>query len=187
VIILDGGRYSKIEEGLRRMQITLTVNKGKTIKGAIKGRGILSANVSLFVPTDSGATTAKAKIHGFDSSRSSEWSVDEISVGDTIEIRLMPDDDADPPSETQEHSIAPRLLFTDINRARQALNAAHVCKDQLEGILRAARLVEPHDEALKIQNAIINVIQHLSSRLIRPTLGRHPDLLPEAKSLDLID
>ena|SRR5579862_7842510 len=169
------------------MQLTLRVNDKDTVKGAVESRGMLSAGISVFIPASGDKWIGKATIRAFESPTVSEWEAGEVSVGDKIEIHLLPDGEADPPTTTMQISDAPRLLFSDPNQARNALAAAHVCNEHLQGVLRAARDVEPHDEALRVQMAVARLVRDLSSHLIMPTLRRHPDLMPEAKELRLLD
>lgn len=169
------------------MQLTLRVNENKVVRGAVGSRGMLSASISVLVSGDDDKARAKAMIRAYEPPVVSEWEAGELSVGDKIEIHLAPDNDGDPPTTTIESSDAPRLLFSDPNQARQALTAAHICNENLQGILRAARNAEPHDEALKVQMAVARLVRNLSNFLITPTLLRHPELRPEAKELGLLD
>jgi hypothetical protein len=169
------------------MQLRLTVNNRIVVKGAVGRKGMLSAIISVLVPGSVNEAKGKASIHAFESGDVSEWSAGELTIGDKIEIHLLPDTDADPPTETRRSSKIPALLFSDPNQARNALAKVHICKENLEGILQAAKYAEPHDEALKIQRAIAAVIQDLGKYLIMPTVKRHPELLSEAKDLDLLD
>ena len=163
------------------------MNNRETVKGALRTKGILNALINVFVREDGEQQTGRATIHAFDFSESSEWAAGEFSIGDKIEIQLLPDHDADPPTKTQRRSAMPALLFSDPDQARRALAAMHVCNEQLQGILRAAGSAEPHDEALNIQRAVAALVQDLGKYLITPTLNRHPGLLPEAKDLGLLD
>jgi hypothetical protein len=170
------------------MQLKLRVNGGNAIKGSVAGKGVLGANIMILVPAADGSKISiAASIRAFELSGTSEWRVDKLSVGDKIEIEILPSSDADPPTEKRESSSEPRLLFSDSDQARNALVAAHICNEQLQGILRAAGQSEPHDEAIKIQRAIAWLVQNLGSHLIRPTVHRHPELLSEAKDLGLLD
>lgn len=169
------------------MQLTMRVNNGIAVKGAVGGKGVLSAIITVSVPASGDEAKGKAFIHSFESSDLSEWSAGELSIGDKIEIHLLPDSEADPPTKTRQSSDVPAYLFSEPDQARLALAKIHVCKEHLEGILQAAKHAEPHDEALKIQRAVIAVVQDLGKYLITPTLRRHPDLLREAKDLDLQD
>jgi hypothetical protein len=170
------------------MQLTLKVNNCLVVKGALRTRGVLSARIMLSVPPDK-EPSGDASIYAFDLSSSgvSEWAAGSLSVGDKIEIHLLPGGDADPPSSTRELSEIQHALFSDDDQAHQALRAAHVCKEQLEMILRNAGRREPHPEALKVQKAIVAIVRELGERLITPTLLRHPELASEAKELGLTD
>ena len=90
----------------------------------------------------------------------------QIAGRNDLDFVFVPDGDADPPTATHAWADIPDALFSDITQAQQALIAVHVCKEQLEGILRAARHGEPHHEALKTQKAIAKVVQDLGQCLI---------------------
>jgi hypothetical protein len=169
------------------MQLTMRVNDRNTVRGAVRSKGMLSANISVFVPAHDEKFSGKAIIRAFEPPVVSEWEAGELSIGDKIEIHLVPDGDSDPATTTTQASDAPGLLFSDPNQARQALTAAHVCNEHLQGILRASRDAEPHDEALKVQMAVARLVRDLSGFLIRPTLLSHPELMPKAKELGLLD
>lgn len=169
------------------MQLKLRVNNGNAIKGAVVGKGVLGAHIMMVVPAGSNEPKIEARIHAFESSEVSEWRVAELSIGDKIEIELLPGNDADPPTEKRPSSQMPMLLFSDPVQARNALVAVHVCNENLQGILREAGKAEPHAEALKIQRAIATLVRNLGTYLIRPTVDRHPDLLSEARDLGLLD
>ncbi len=168
------------------MQLTLKVNDRETVKGAIGTKGVLGAIVNISLTPDN-EPKGEAFIHAFGSSEKSEWDAGKLSIGDKVEIQILPDGDADPPTSTQSLDDIPAALFSVPAQARQALAAVHICNDQLQGILRASRDSEPHNEALKIQRAVAALVRDLGKYLITPTLRRHPELLSEAKDLDLID
>ena len=169
------------------MQLTMRVNNRTAVKGAVGDTGVLSAIITVSVPASGKEVKTKAFIHAFESSDVLEWSAGEVSIGDKIEIYLLPDRDADPPTKTLRSSDIPAFLFSEPDQAQQALTKMSGCKELLEGILQAAKHNEPHDEALKVQRAVVAVVQELGKYLITPTLRRHPELLSEAKNLDLLD
>jgi len=168
------------------MQLTMRVNDRIAVKGAVRNKGVLSAIITVSIPTSGNEAKTKASIHAFESSDVLEWSAGEVSIGDKIEIRLLPDSDADPPTKTLRSSDFPAYLFSEPDHARQALTKVRGCKELLEGILQAAKHGEPHDEALKIQRAVVAIVQDLGKHLITPMLRRHPELLSEAKDMDLL-
>jgi hypothetical protein len=53
-------------------------------------------------------------------------------------------------------------------------------------VLDRAQHAEPPDELLKIQRAVADIIWELDTKLITPTLRRHPELLAEAKEKKLL-
>ncbi len=171
------------------MQLSLRVNNRNSVKGAVKGKGVLGANIIVSVPASGNEAKGKAFLHAFEfeSSDGLEWDAGELSIGDKIEIHLLPDADADSPTKTRRPAEIPGFLFSDLDQARQALAKVYFCNEHLQGILQAAKNAEPHDEALKIQNAVATVVQDLGKYLIMPTLRRHPELSSEAKDLGLLD
>jgi hypothetical protein len=102
------------------MQLTMTVNNGPPVKGAVRGKGVLSAVITVSAPASGNETKGKAFLHAFESSDISEWSAGELSVGDKIEVHVLPDTDADPPTKTLLSSDIPAFLFSDpIKRDRR--------------------------------------------------------------------
>lgn len=157
------------------------------VNGALQTRGVLSARIMLSVSPDK-ELIGRASLHAFDySSGVSEWAAGQLSIGDRVEIDILADGDADPPTTTRDISEIQEALFSNPDQARQALTAARVCKEQLETVLRNAGRGEPHGEALKVQKAIAALVQELGKRLITPTLIRHPELASDARELDLTD
>jgi hypothetical protein len=169
------------------MQLSLSVNNRNTVRGAVGSKGVLSAVISVSISGHGNEAKGKASIHALESPNVSEWSAGELVVGDKIEIRLLSDGEADPPTRMRSVSDIPGILFTDLDQARQALAKVSVCKEHLEAILRSAKDAEPHDEALKVQRAVVAIVQDLGKYIITPTLRSHPELLSEAKVLDLVD
>jgi hypothetical protein len=167
------------------MQLTMKVNNRATVKGAV-GKGVLGANIVVSVSASGKVAKAEAMIYAFDfDSGGLEWSAGGVSIGDKIEIHLLPDHDADLPTKTRRSADFPAYLFSNADSARQALEKMRDCKKLLEEVLQVAKRNEPHEEALKVQRAVIAVVQQLGQHLISPTLRTHPELLSEAS--DLLD
>jgi hypothetical protein len=171
------------------MQLAMKINN-RTTRAAVGGKGFVIASVSLSFSKNEEDANATASISGyeFEPRQMSKWNVGNLAIGDKIEIEILPGKDSDPPTETHQNTAAgPRLLFSAVEHAQKALAEMHVCNEHLQGILQVAKYAEPHDEALEIQRAVAKVVQELSRFLIMPTLRRHPELTPEAKSLGLLD
>ena len=169
------------------MRLRLRVNNGGYVNGALQTRGVLSARIMLSIAPGK-EPSGDASIHAFDfSTGGSEWAAGQLSIGDKIEIHILPDGDADPPTKTREIAEVQEALFSSPVLARQALTAAHICKEQLETVLRNAGRDEPHPEALKVQKAVAAIVQNLGKNLITPTLIRHPEFASDAKELGLKD
>ena len=102
-----------------------------------------------------------------------------LSVGDKVEIRLLPVGEADPPTTVRRTSESPRNLFSDADQARRLLTAIRTFDAELASIMEHARAVEPKVEFDRIAQAIVAVVVEVDQRLITPTLRRHPQLLEE--------
>jgi len=70
------------------MQLTLRVNNGNTVTGAVGGKGVLGVSITVFAPAAGNEPTGKAVIRAFESSKVSEWRADDLSIGDKVEIHL---------------------------------------------------------------------------------------------------
>lgn len=76
-------------------------------------------------------------------------------------------------------------LFSDLEQARLLLATIKFCDTELWKALSRAQEAEPEDEFSKIQSAIASVVVEFDRQLISPVLRRHPELLPEARQMNL--
>jgi Tn3 transposase DDE domain len=107
------------------------------------------------------------------------------SVGDEIEIKLLPDGEYDSPMTITRTSGSPNNLFSDVEQARFLLEAIKTCDTALMEVADRASRVEGSDEFHKIRTAVGSVIAEIDQQLISPMLRRHPQLLPEAEKLKI--
>ena len=173
------------------MRLSLTVNAGKPILASLKSVGYLSAHLNLTKEPEKEQMAGRVWLHAIDVSEepnsvSSEWEGGAVSAGDKIEILVLADGDADPPTEIRRSSESPKNLFSSVEQARMLLSAISACDKELMGIIERARESEPPEEFQKIAGAVGRIVYDLDHYLISPTLRRHPELLVEAKEKKLI-
>ena len=111
------------------------------------------------------------------------WEPVSISVGDRIQIEVLADGESDPPSTVTKTSASTENLFSDVSQARLMLETVRTCDKALWEAMERSVGVEPEDELHKIRYAIVGVLTEIDQQLIRPTLHRHPELLPFAKEI----
>jgi hypothetical protein len=115
----------------------------------------------------------------------SAWVSVPLSIGDKIEIEVLPDGVSDSPTTITRTSESPKNLFSDIEQARLLLAAIKICDTALMGVADRANDVESSDELQKIRLAVGSVLTEIDQQLISPTLRRHPELLPDAEEMKL--
>jgi len=176
---------------IRFMRLALKVNDRNPIRASLQSNGYLSANLNLTKEPEREEATGRVWLQAIDESEepnsvSSDWEGGALSVGDKVEILVLSDGDADPPTEIRRSSESPKNLFSSMEQARMLLSAISSCDKELMGIIDRARESEPPDEFRKIARSIGGIIYDLDRCLISPTLRRHPELFVEAKELKLI-
>jgi len=172
------------------MRLSLTINDGKPIQASLKSVGHLSAHLNLTKEPEKEQMAGRVWLHAIDESAepnsvSSEWEGGTVSVGDKVEIQVLPDGDADAPTEIRRSSESPKNLFSNVEQARMLLSAISACDKELLGIIERARESESPDFQ-KVARAVGGIIYDLDRYLISPTLRRHPELFVEAKEMKLI-
>jgi hypothetical protein len=115
----------------------------------------------------------------------STWEPVAVSVGDKIEIQVLPDGEADLPSTVTKTSESADNLFSDVGQARLLLETIRACDKALCEVTERAIGVESGDDLHKIRYAVTSVIAEIDQQLILPTLRRHPELLPLAEEMKL--
>jgi hypothetical protein len=173
------------------MRLALKVNDRQAVRASLQESGYLTAHLSLTRDPDKDGISSRVSINAIDmsdepNSVSSTWEIGSVTIGDRVEILVLPDGDSDPPAEVRRSSKSPKNLFSDGEQARLLLSAVRACDAELMGILNRARSSEPAEEMEKIARAVAGVVCELDRHLITPTLRRHPELLAEAKEKKLV-
>jgi hypothetical protein len=172
------------------MRLSLSVNDRPIVRASLATKGWLSAHINLSDGVDSQEPPNRVWLVAYDKSEepnsvTSTWEGASLSVGDKVEINVLPDGEADPPTTLTRTSESPKNLFSEVEQARLLLAAIKVCDTELSGVLDRAGDVEPPDELSKIRAAVADILWELDCKLITPTLRRHPELLAEAREMKL--
>ena len=173
------------------MRLSLSINDRPAITGSLTTTSWLGAHVSLSLgDADSFEQSNRAWIAATDTSEEpnsthSDWEAGPIAVGDTIEIKILPDGKTDSPTKVMRTSESPRNLFSDIDQARSLLAAIKTCDTTLKEVMHRAHAVEPPDEFEKVRSAVWSALLEMDRQLTSPTLRRYPELLAEAEELKI--
>ncbi|MBB5331549.1 hypothetical protein [Tunturiibacter gelidoferens] len=170
------------------MRLSLSINDRHVARASHEGSGWLGAHVSLSNDIKSDEPANRVWLVAADISEEpntvhSTWEPVEVSIGDKIHIDVLPDGEADPPSTVTKTSASADNLFSDVSQARLLLETVRTCDKALLEAMERSVGVEPEDELHKIRYAIAAVLAEIDQQLIRPTLQRHPELLPMAKEM----
>ena len=173
------------------MRLALFVNNQPVARASLEAKGYLSAHLTLSEGAAPEEETNNIRLVAYDKSEepnsvTSYWAGPSLSVGDKVEIHILPDGESDPPSEITLSSESPNILFSNADQARSLLLAVKACDTALMAVGNGAQEFEPPEELHKIQRAIAEIIFDLDRHLIAPTLRRHPTLLAAAKELGLL-
>lgn len=115
----------------------------------------------------------------------SAWDPVPLSIGDKIEIEILPDGESNSPTTITRTSESPKNLFSNVEQARLLLAAIKTCDTALMEVANGVRYIESEDEMHKIQVAIGTVLAEMDQQLISPALRRHPELLAEAEEMKI--
>ena len=172
------------------MRLSLSVNNGPFTRASLEGKGWLGAHVSLSQGMPSEEPANRVFLRAMDLSGEPNtvhmaWNSVPLTVGDRVQIELLPDGEYDPPDSTSRTSDSPNNLFSTVEQARFLLAAIKVCDRALWEVAERASGIEPPDELQKIRYAIGSVLTEIDQQLISPTLRKHPELLPLAEELNI--
>jgi hypothetical protein len=172
------------------MRLALYVNGQHIVRASLEARGYLSATLTLsngLKDEQAGSISVVAyDLSEEPNSITSVWKTPSVTIGDRVELRILPDGEGDPPIEVRRSSASPNNLFSDVEQARLLLAAIKACDTEMMKVVERAKGTEPPDELEKIHRAVGSIIVELDHQLVAPTLRRHPTLLSEAQANGLI-
>ncbi|MDE3201963.1 MAG: hypothetical protein KGN79_13695 [Acidobacteriota bacterium] len=170
------------------MRLQVSINNEVPVRASLQAQGWLSAQLNLSSHDNDGGRLSVRAIDSSDEPNSTHsiWELGTLSIGDSVQIQILNDGEADPPTAVRRTSDSPKNLFTSVDLARELLTAISICDKELSRVLESSRSTEPKDEFQKIAEAMSSIIVDLDLRLIQPTLRRHPELIAEAREMKLI-
>ena len=165
------------------MRLSLAVN-GKTCSVAsLQGPGFLSAHINMSDQPKEHERSNKARIHATDTSEmetiSMDWPTVELQLGDTVEIRILPEGDGDAPSEIRRRSESPSNLLSDSGLAKELLGLVSDFEKRIAEFLEKSKKVEPAEEHRKVKLAAGHVLAEVGEQLLFPVFRRHKELIPD--------
>jgi hypothetical protein len=117
---------------------------------------------------------------------SARWPTVELLVGDTVEIRILPEGEGDAPSEVRKLSESPSNLFSSGELAKELLEIVRDFEKQLLAFLEKSQRSESADEHPKFKLAVGAVLCELGQQLLYPIFRRHKELIPEELKGELL-
>jgi hypothetical protein len=173
------------------MRLQVSVNNGVPVRASLESQGWLSVHLNLSAGDVAEGSQGRLRVVAMDKSSEpnftiSTWEIGALSTGDTAEIRILQDGEADPPNEVKRTAESPKNLFTNIDQASGLLSMISAFDKELMLVLEQSRSKEPSNEFQKIARAIGSVVTELDLSLIQPILRRHPELFAKAKEKNLV-
>ena len=117
------------------MRVQVSVNNGIPVRASLENQGWLSVHLNLSSDDDADGP-ARLWVQAIDKSDEpnstfSIWEVGTVSIGDTTEIQVLNDGEADAPTEVRRTSESPKNLFSNVDQARKLLSAISACDKEL--------------------------------------------------------
>lgn len=165
------------------MRLSLAVNGTTRSVASLKGPGFLNAHVYLADRPKEGERSNVAKIHASHTLEtetiSMHWPAVELQVGDTVEVRILPEGDGDAPSEARKLSESPSNLLSDSGLAKELVGIVSDFEKRLAEFLEKTKTAESPEEHRKVKLAIGHVLAEAGEQLLFPVLRRHKELIPD--------
>jgi hypothetical protein len=165
------------------MRLSLAVNGKIQSVASLQEPGFLSAHINMADRPKEDERSNKARIHASHTLEtetiSMHWPTVELQVGDTVEIRILPDGAGDAPSEIRKLSESPSNLLSDSGLAKELLGLVSEFEKRLAEFLKKSEQVEPAEEHRKVKLAVGHVLAEVGEQLLFPVFRRHKELIPE--------
>ena len=168
-----------------KMKIRITINGKHLSTPEVIGRGFLGAHINL--DDKQGTDEPEVKIHfnGYDTNDSEEtkylkWEGATLKEGDLVQIEIMPNVEADEPTEIKSSLKDKSIFGIEQNQAEEILEIAYGCNRQLQEMLTNLREELKPEEYRKVAYGVGRVINEVFSSLAEPIYRKHPSKVPEA-------
>lgn len=165
------------------MRLSLAVNGKTRSVASLKGPGFLNAHVNLADRPKEGERSNMARIHASHTLEtetiSMHWPTVELQVGDTVEVRILPEGDGDAPTESRKLSEAASNLLSDSGLAKELLGIVSDFEELLAEFLEKSQKAESPEEHRKVKLAVGHVLAEIGEQLLFPVVRRHKELIPD--------
>jgi hypothetical protein len=173
------------------MRIAATLNGTSKYVASVRGAGYLSAHLNLASRPKENETRSVLSVEGFDTNSPTEtisvkWSEIALAVGDIVQLQVLEDGPADPPTIHRSTSESPSNLFSDANLAKELLSLCEDFEQRLFKLMEKSEGIEPAEEQKKFKRAVGHIVVDLGEHLLSPVFRRHPELVPEGMKGELL-
>jgi hypothetical protein len=165
------------------MCLSLSLNGDSRYIASLQGPGYLSAHLNMQDRPKENDRSRNVRIQGTETAESetiwSKWPTLELSVGDVVELRILPGHgEGEAPIEVRKSSESPSNLFSHIELAKELLQIVSDCDSRLMELLSKSETTEPTDEHKKISRAVASVVYEHGAQFLYPIFRRHKSLIP---------
>lgn len=115
-----------------------------------------------------------------------DWPSIPLHAGDVVELKLLPQGEGDPPSETRRTSEDPRNLFARAENAAELVKIVSDFEARLMDLVSRFEQTEPPDEFAKLRRAVGSVVWELGVSFLSPVYRRHTHLMPDEMKSELL-
>jgi hypothetical protein len=168
----------------------MAVNGRNPIVASLPHPGYLSAHLNMSDRPKDNECQQSIRLAGSETGESEtvrlKWPSIELKVGDVVELRVLPDGEGNEPSEVRSSSTSPYNLFSNVDLAKELLQAVSEFEERLSELLEKSQELEPADEHKKFTLAWASVGWELGENFLHPVYRRHKELIPEALKNELL-
>ena len=172
------------------MRLSLSVNGTSRYVASLPGAGFLSAHLNLNDRPKENSTSSRVRVAGHGTAEtettSMDWPTIDLSVGDIVELTVLPDGAGDPPVATRRTSESPSSLLSKTELAKELIAIVSDFEGRLMKLLPKAEQAEPESEYQKFRHAVGGVLYELGNYLLYPIYRRHKELIPDELKGELL-
>lgn len=173
------------------MRISLSINGNPQYTASLSGAGYLSAHLNVRNRPKENRLSAVVELDATDTSQQTEnvhmdWPSIPLHAGDVVELKLLPQGEGDPPSETRRTSEDPRNLFARAENAAELVKIVSDFEARLMDLVSRFEQTEPPDEFAKLRRAVGSVVWELGVSFLSPVYRRHTHLMPDEMKSELL-
>lgn len=172
------------------MRLSMAVNGGNHIVASLPSPGYLSAHLNMSDRPKDNEHKKSVRLNGMETRETEtlhlKWPSVELKVGDSVELRVLPEGEGSEPSEVSRSSESPNNLFSNGELAKELLQAVSEFEERLSRLLEKSQELEPADEHKKFSRAWGSVVWEIGQTLLHPIYRRHKELIPDALKNELL-